>query len=61
METEIKWKSMIKSLVELFGENQNDYTIKHFKCEEKLTHTGSTDQIQITIVIEIEKKNENLL
>lgn len=55
MEKDTIFKEFIGNLVSLFGENENDYTIKHFKCEEKLTQGTHKDLIQITILIEIEK------
>jgi len=57
MEREIKWKEMIESLIYCFGEKHTDYTIKHFKVEEKLTQSGTKDLIQITLLIEIEKNS----
>lgn len=49
--------SLINNLILLLGEKQENFTIKHFKCEEKLTKGTEKDLIQITMVIEIERKN----
>jgi len=51
----IKWNSFVESLADVFKAPSKDYSIKHFKVEEKLTHSGSKDIIQITMIIEIEK------
>ena len=49
--------SIVDNLIKLLGEKEENYTIKHFKCEEKLTKGKEIDIIQITMVIEIERKN----
>jgi len=50
----IKWNSLVENLVDMF-KTDKDYVVRHFKVEEKLSHHGSKDVIQITMVIEIEK------
>jgi len=49
--------SIIENLITLLGEKHENFSIKHFKCEEKLTKGTEKDLIQITIVFEIERKN----
>lgn len=56
MENE-KVGSLINNLIALLGEKQENFSIKHFKCEEKLTKGIEKDLIQITILLEIERKN----
>ena len=49
--------SILNNLISLLGEKHENYTIKHFKCEEKLIKGIDKDLVQITIVFEIERKN----
>jgi hypothetical protein len=49
--------SLLNNLITLLGEKHENFTIKHFKCEEKLTKGTDKDFIQITIIFEIERKN----
>lgn len=51
----IKWNSFVESLADVFKTPSKDYTVKHFKVEERLTHAHHKDIIQITMTIEIEK------
>lgn len=48
--------SIINNLIKLLGEKEENFTIKHFKCEEKLTKGTDKDIIQITMIFEIERK-----
>ena len=50
-----KWKDILGSLLHIFKDN-NDYTVKHFKMEEKINQVGDKDHIQISIIIEIVSK-----
>lgn len=56
MEKEKQLRNLIENFVGLFGDKLTSYTCTHFKCEEKLIHSHSQDNIQISILVELEKR-----